>query len=226
VEKMRVLLADSHTLVRRGIKAILESCDDIEVVGEAVDGWEAVEKVKALRPDVVLMDVFLSGIDGIEATRRIVGQVPEASVIMLTTSDSEKDLLEALQSGAQGYVLKSVEPEQLISMLRGIRRGEAPLSPSLTKKLISFYVQRRRADGSAPLVENLTAREREVLAQVAKGATNREVAEALFISENTVKNHLRNIMEKLQAKNRAQAVASALELGLIEPAERVPGAKR
>lgn len=214
MSKLRILLVDDHALVRRGLKALLENYDDVEIVGEAADGVEALEKAKNLKPDVILMDVHMPRMDGIEATRNLREQMPETSVVMLTVSDDDQDLFEALRSGAQGYVLKAVEPEQLISMLRGLRRGETPISPSLTRRIISSYTS--RAVNRTGLVEELTPREREILAMVAQGATNKEVARALFISENTVKNHLRNIMGKLHAKNRAQAVVSALELGLID----------
>lgn len=214
MNKLRILLVDDHALVRRGFRVLLEQYEDVQVVGEAADGLEAVEKAKNLRPDVILMDVHMPRMDGIAATKQIREQVPEASVVMLTVSEEEQDFLEALRCGAQGYLVKAVEPEQLISMLRGLRRGEPPISPSLTRRIISSLTARPAA--RTGLVEDLTPRERKVLALVAQGATNKEVAAALYISENTVKNHLRNIMGKLHAKNRAQAVVSAMELGLLD----------
>lgn len=219
MNKLRILLADDHVLVRRGIKALLENYPDMEVVGEAVDGQEAVEMARQTKPDLVLMDVHMPHMDGIEATQRIRDQVPAAKVIMLSVSDDDEDLLQALRSGAQGYLLKNVEPDQLVQMLRGATRGEAPISPSLAKKIINGYARRGRVQAVGVAAEELTPREREVLALVARGATNKEIAETLFISENTVKNHLRNIMDKLHSKNRAQAVAYALEHGVIEAAE-------
>lgn len=219
MNRLRILLADDHTLVRRGVRALLESYEDMEVVGEAADGQEALDLARNLEPDLVLMDVHMPGTGGIEATRKIHDLVPETKVIMLTVSDDEDDLLESLRSGAQGYILKSVEPEQLAQMLRGAYHGEAPISPSLAKKIINGYARRGRIQTQAVASEELTPREREVLGLVARGSTNKEIAEVLFISENTVKNHLRNIMDKLHSKNRAQAVAYALEHGVIEPVE-------
>lgn len=218
MSRLRILLVDDHTLVRRGLRVLLESYAEIEVVGEASDGLEAVEKAKLLKPDLILMDCYLPRLDGVEATRRILSLLPQTKVIMLSVADDDDLLLEALRAGAQGYLLKNLEPEQLIQLLRGASRGEAPISPELAKKILSSYAQ-RELPKVQPAPEELTAREREVLALVARGATNREIARTLFISQNTVKNHIRNIMDKLRCKNRAQAVAYAIEHGVIAPPE-------
>ncbi|MGB9920444.1 MAG: response regulator [Moorellales bacterium] len=215
--KLRLLLADDQVLFRRGLRLFLEGCPDLEVVAEAGDGWEAVEKTARFRPDIVLMDLFMPRVGGIEATRMIAERYPETRVIILTVSEAEEDLFAAVRNGAQGYILKTVEPEQLTEMLRSAGRGEVPLSPALTRKLLQGCTRRMDSSARYRLLEGLTPRERQVLAYVAQGATNKEVARRLFISENTVKNHLRNIMEKLQVKNRAQAVALAVEHGLIGP---------
>jgi DNA-binding NarL/FixJ family response regulator len=217
--RLRVLLVDDHALFRAGIASLLASRDTVEVVGEAQDGREALEAARKLRPDIVLMDVHMPKVGGIEATRMIAAELPRVKVVMLTVSDQDKDLFEAVKSGAHGYLLKNLEPEELFDYLAGISRGEAPISRTMAAKILNEFASqaaRPRAPESAEPVELLTPREREVLKLVASGATNREIGTALTLTENTVKNHLRNILEKLHVENRTQAAAYALKKGLGE----------
>ncbi|MBC7342358.1 MAG: response regulator transcription factor [Clostridia bacterium] len=214
--KLRVLIADDHALVRKGLVALLAPSPEVEVVGEAQDGWEAVDKVRVLGPDVVLMDINMPGLNGIEATRRIREQSPQTRVIMLTVSDSDEELFQAIRAGAQGYLLKTVDPDQLLCFLRGLSRGEAPISPLMAGKMLDGLARGLLGTCQERGKESLTPREKEVLRWVALGASNREIAERMFISENTVKNHIRNILDKLHTKNRVQAAAYAMRHGLIE----------
>lgn len=214
--KLRVLIADDHALVRKGLIALLSPSSEVEVVGEAEDGWEAVAKAQSLDPDVVLMDVSMPGLNGIEATRKIREQSPQTRVIMLTVSDSDEDLFQAIRAGAQGYLLKTVDPDQLLNFLRGLSRGEAPISPLMAGKMLDGLARGMVGTCQDQDKETLTPREKEVLRWVALGASNREIAERMFISENTVKNHIRNILDKLHTKNRVQAAAYAMRHGLIE----------
>ncbi len=216
---LRILLVDDHALFRAGIASLLASRSTVEVVGEAQNGQEALEAARALKPDIVLMDVHMPGVDGIQATRMITTALPEVKVVMLTVSDQDRDLFEAIKSGAHGYLLKNLEPEELFDYLSGISRGEAPLSRVMAAKILNeFASQAARPKGAdAPeSSEALTPREKEVLKLVASGATNKEIATSLTLTENTVKNHLRNILEKLHLENRTQAAAYALKMGLTE----------
>ncbi|HEX9016233.1 MAG TPA: response regulator transcription factor [Chloroflexota bacterium] len=214
---LRVLLVDDHALFRAGIASLLASRPGVEVVGEAQNGREAVAAAQQLKPDIILMDLHMPGMDGIQATREISSELPQVKVVMLTVSDQDKDLFDAIKSGAHGYLLKNLEPEDLFQYLAGISRGEAPISRSMATRILSEYASQasrpREAERSEP-DEILTPREREVLALVAGGATNKEIAVALTLTENTVKNHLRNILEKLHLENRTQAAAYALKKGL------------
>ncbi len=216
---LRILLVDDHALFRAGIASLLAFRQDVEVVGQAENGQEALELARRLQPDLVLMDLHMPGMDGIEATRQIRSELPEVKVVMLTVSDQDRDLFEAIKNGAHGYLLKNLEPEELFEYLAGVSRGEAPISRIMATRLLSeFAAQASRAkepSASEPSGE-LTPREREVLKLVASGATNREIAVALTLTENTVKNHLRNILEKLHLENRVQAAAYALKMGLNE----------
>ncbi len=214
---LKVLLVDDHALFRAGIASLLASRGTVEVVGEAQDGGEAVEAARRLKPDIVLMDVHMPKVDGIQATRMITAELPEVKVVMLTVSDQDKDLFEAVKSGAHGYLLKNLEPEELFDYLAGISRGEAPISRSMATKILNEFASqagKARAPEATEPSEVLTPREREVLKLVASGATNKEIATALTLTENTVKNHLRNILEKLHLENRTQAAAYALKKGL------------
>ncbi len=218
---IKVLLVDDHILVRKGIAGLLKTQEDIEVVGQASDGAEALAKAGELTPDRVLMDINMPRADGLEATRRIVQEVPGTQVVLLTYSDSDRDLAEGIRRGARGYLLKDLEPEVLFSCLRDVYRGQMPISPALTGKLLEL-VSSRKAGPSKPSArwekprgKGLTPREKEVLRLVSQGTTNQEIARQLSISLNTVKNHLKRIMEKLGASNRAQAVAYALRENLL-----------
>jgi len=212
---IRVLLADDHALFRGGVASLLATESDFDVVGQAADGRQAVEMARELMPDVILMDISMPVMDGLEATRRIKAELPYVKIVILTISDGERSLFEAVKSGAQGYLLKMIEPQALCGTLRGVVRGEAPVSRVMAARLLEeFTRQARQTDPVAPAPE-LTVREREVLEQVTLGRSNKEIAAALAISENTVKNHLKNILEKLHLENRVQAATFALREGLV-----------
>jgi DNA-binding NarL/FixJ family response regulator len=218
---IRVLLADDQTLVRSGFRALLERADDIEVIGEAADGAEAVERARADRPDVVLMDIRMPGLDGLEAARRITADpsLESVRVVMLTTFELDEYVFEALHAGASGFLLKEVEPDELRDAVRVVARGEALLAPSVTRRLIQEFVAQpgRHRTPPARLAE-LTEREREVLGLVALGLSNQEIAERLVISPATAKTHVSRTMLKLHAHDRAQLVVIAYESGHV----RVP----
>ena len=218
----RVVIVDDHRLFRVGLKQLLES-RGFEVVGEAGDGAEAVQVVRKTRPDLVLMDLLMPGMGGLEATRLIKAEFPDLPVVVLTASEEEADLFEAVKSGAQGYLLKSYDPETVIRLLEGALEGQAALTPGLAAKILAEFSRQGgvRGEGKAEagLIEPLTAREREVLELVVAGASNKEIARRLYVSENTVKYHLKNILQKLHAHNRAQVVAFALKHGLVNPPE-------
>ena len=216
MEPMRVLLVDDHALFRKGLASLIGPLEDMEVVGEAGDGREALERARELMPDLILMDIQMPGWDGLKATRLIKEEMPYVKIVMLTVSDDDKDLFEAIKQGAQGYLLKNIEPEELFEMLRGVYRGEAPISGLTAARILDEFARLAEKETWVPSPgESLTPREREVLQLVAQGATNKEIASQLFIAENTVKNHLRNILAKLHLQNRAQATAYALREGLI-----------
>jgi DNA-binding NarL/FixJ family response regulator len=215
---IRVLLADDQTLVRSGFRVLLERADGIEVAGEASDGAEAVARARAERPDVVLMDIRMPGMDGLAATREIVADPALAGVrvIMLTTFDSDEYIFEALQAGAAGFLLKDVEPDDLRDAVRVVAGGEALLSPSVTRRLIAEFVsQPGRQRRPPPELDELTEREREVMALIAAGLTNDEIAAKLVISPATAKTHVSRILLKLGARDRAQLVVMAYESGLV-----------
>jgi DNA-binding NarL/FixJ family response regulator len=217
---IRVLLADDQTLVRSGFRALLERADDVKVIGEASDGAEAVERVRADRPDVVLMDIRMPGVDGLEATRRIVGDddLTSVRVIMLTTFELDEYVFEALHAGASGFLLKDVEPDELRNAVRVVARGEALLSPRITRRLIRKYVSQPGRHRSPPeSLDDLTARERQVLGLVAQGLSNHQIAEQLVISPATAKTHVSRTMMKLHAHDRAQLVVLAYETGFVRP---------
>jgi DNA-binding NarL/FixJ family response regulator len=213
VEKKRILLADDHILFRKGLAQLLNSQPDFLVIGEAGDGLEALEKARTLMPDLILMDVDMPRCDGREATRLIKAELPYVVIVILTVSDDEQDLFAAIKNGAQGYLLKKIDPTDLFEQLRGLARGEAALSRLMANKILREFARGEPAS-SRPTDGVLTDRERQVLQLVARGLTNREIAEALVIAENTVKNHLRNILTKLHLDNRVQAAAYALRQGL------------
>ena len=219
---IRVLLADDQTLVRSGFRALLERSDDIEVVGEAADGAAAIDLARTERPDVLLMDIRMPGVDGLEATRRITADetLAKARVIMLTTFELDEYVFEALHAGASGFLLKDVEPDELRAAVRIVAHGEALLSPSVTRRLIrEFVAQPGRHRPPPEQLDSLTEREREVLALVAEGLSNQEIAERLVISPATAKTHVSRTMLKLHAHDRAQLVVVAYETGLVRPVE-------
>ena len=215
-----VLIADDQALVRGGFRMILEAQRDLEVVGEAENGREAVEQTRLRKPDVVLMDVRMPGVDGIEATRQIVGGDAAVStrVLMLTTFDLDEYVYEALKAGAAGFLLKNTAPGELVEAIRSVARGDALLSPSITRRLIEEYVQRPRAGvAERPQLQDLTAREREVLVLIAGGRSNAEIADSLVLSEATVRTHVNRILTKLDLRDRTQAAVLAYETGLVTP---------
>jgi DNA-binding NarL/FixJ family response regulator len=212
---VRVLLADDHALFRAGIASLLKAWG-FDVVGEAADGIAALEETRRLRPDLVLMDIRMSGCNGLEATRLIKAEMPEVKIVMVTMSDDDSDLFEAIKSGAQGYLLKAMPEEEFSRTLTGIANDEAPLSRGLAAKILEEFARsspERQPNGAGS--DELTEREHEVLQLLAQGATNREIASTLWISENTVNFHVKNILMKLHLKNRAQAVAYAFRTGLV-----------
>jgi DNA-binding NarL/FixJ family response regulator len=216
---IRVVLADDQTLVRSGFRVLLERAGDVEVVGEAADGADALELVRAERPDVVLMDIRMPSVDGLEATRRIAADPALAAVrvVMLTTFDLDEYVFEALHAGAAGFLLKDVEPDDLRDAVRVVAAGDSLLAPSVTRRLISEFVSRpQERRPPPPELDDLTEREREVLGLVARGLTNDEIAARLVISPATAKTHVSRILLKLGARDRSQLVVIAYESGLVE----------
>ncbi len=215
MDKIRVLIADDHPMVRQGIRTFLEDNADIEVVAEATTGVEAVARTRELVPDIVLMDLKMPALDGVAATREIKALNPEVRVIALTAFDDDQLILAALQAGAAGYLLKEIDAEGLVNAIRAAARGETPLAPQVTQKLVET-VRQPHADENTKLA-SLSEREREILALLAQGLTNREIAARLAISDKTVKFHVSNILEKLQLSDRTQAALFAAKHGLIPP---------
>ncbi len=214
---IRVLLADDQELVRSGFRLILDLTEGIEVVGEAADGREAVRLAKELQPDVVLMDVRMPELDGIEATRRLRQAGAEARVLVLTTFDLDEYVYEAMRAGASGFLLKDAPREQLVTAVLTVARGEALLAPAITQRLIERFVGRPSPDQAAPALAELSARELEVLRLLARGLSNAEIAAELIIGEATVKTHVARILRKLDLRDRIQAVVFAYETGIVEP---------
>jgi DNA-binding NarL/FixJ family response regulator len=217
---IRVLIVDDQSLVRAGFRMILEAEQGVEIVGEAADGAEAVEAARSLEPDVILMDVRMPNVDGLEATRRLLeGRDEGPRVLILTTFDLDEYVYEALRAGASGFLLKDTPPEQLVDAIRVVASGEALLAPAITRRVIEEFVRRppdsvRRSD---PALEELTARELEMLTYVARGLSNAEIAKAAFVSETTVKTHVAHILMKLHLRDRVQAVVFAYENGVVAP---------
>ena len=221
-DAIRVLIVDDHALFRRGLIQVLLFEDGIEVVGEGEDGEDAIRKAEELAPDVVLMDVRMPHTSGIQACQTIKALVPSTKIIMLTMSDEESDLYEAVKAGANGYLLKDVPGEEIADGVRAVYHGDSLISPSMASKLLAEFAQMSRRQGDRPSAvgaPRLTDRELEVLRLVARGMANKEIAHELFISENTVKNHVRNILEKLQLHSRMEAAMYAVRENLLEPGE-------
>ncbi len=215
---IRLLLADDQQLVRAGFRMLLKSEPDFEVVGEASDGLQAVSAAGRLKPDVVLMDIRMPNVDGIEATRRIVASGSEAKVLIVTTFDLDEYVYEALRAGASGFLLKDAPKEQLIEAIEVVARGEALLAPSVTRRLIHEFAQRPIPKHRPDALEALTERELEVLQLLARGMSNKEIAEELVVGETTVKTHVAHLLMKLDLRDRVQAVVLAYETGLVRPA--------
>ena len=218
---IRILLADDQAMVRTGLRMILEAQSDLAVVGEAADGSEAVEQARRLRPDVVLMDVRMPGLDGLEATRRLAGAGVEQGtrVIVLTTFDVDEYVVEALRAGASGFLLKDAPADVLLDGIRAVASGDALLAPSVTRRLIDRFVAsypRLDARVEADLA-TLTDRERQVLTLMARGLSNEEIGERLYVSESTVKTHVSSVLSKLHLRDRVQAVVLAYEAGIVRP---------
>jgi DNA-binding NarL/FixJ family response regulator len=220
---IRVLVADDHALMRDGLRAILDAQEDIEVVGEAEDGVMAVDEAIRLRPDVVIMDIRMPRLDGIEATKRLCGQSERGPrVLVLTTFDMDEYVYEALRAGADGFMLKDTPPSQLAEAVRTIARGEALLAPAVTSRLIERYVSRPpSATVKRERFAELTDRELEVLQLLTRGLSNVEIGAQLFLSEATVKTHVTRVLSKLGVRDRVQAVVLAYESGLVQPGEQV-----
>jgi DNA-binding NarL/FixJ family response regulator len=216
VDRLRVLLADDHALFREGLAGIISGQPDMEVVGEAGDGLEALVKARSLLPDLILMDIGMPGSDGLEATRTIKRELPATTIVILTVSEDEEKLFEAIKSGAQGYLLKNSHSTEILGLLRGAVRGEAAITPSLAGRMLEEF---RRLSGAEPIEESdpasLTRREHEVLGLVATGATDKEIGQDLTLSIHTVKSHMRNILAKLHVSSRRDAARIARRKGLL-----------
>jgi DNA-binding NarL/FixJ family response regulator len=213
VEPTRVLIADDHTLFREGLRALLNSVPDTEVIGEAATGDEAIAQAGELQPDVVLMDIQMPGVNGIEATRRILHTSPHIGVIVVTMFEDDDSVFAAMRAGARGYVLKGADQVEMLRVIRAVARGEALFGPSIAKRLMDFFATPRPAV-PAQVFPDLTDREREVLELIAQGHNNTEIAARLILSPKTVRNHVSNVFSKLQVADRAQAIIRAREAGL------------
>ena len=216
---IRVLVADDQALVRSGFRLILEAREDIEVVGEAENGAKAVELALRLDPDVILMDVRMPGVDGVEATRRLTEAGSRARVVILTTFDLDEYVHDAIRAGASGFLLKDVQPAQLVDAVRVVADGEALLAPTVTRRLLDRFARTLPDEKPPPALETLTARELEILRLVAGGLSNAEIADQLVVTEATVKTHVSSVLRKLHLRDRVQAVVFAYEAGLVAPGE-------
>jgi len=217
-ETLRVMVVDDHALFRRGLQMVLQGEPDLDLVGEASDGAEAVERSQELMPDVILMDVRMPKRSGIEATTQIKDLLPHVKILMLTISDEEADLYDAIKAGASGYLLKEIPIEEVADAIRSVWAGQSRISPSMASKLLNEFAAMTKVSADRPQIPapRLTDREMEVLKLVAKGKNNRDIAKDLYISENTVKNHIRNILEKLHLHSRMEAVVYAVREKLLE----------
>jgi DNA-binding NarL/FixJ family response regulator len=216
---IRVLLADDQTLVRDGFRSIVEREPDIEVVGEAIDGRVAIECARALRPDVVLMDIRMPVLDGLAATRRLLADLDAPRVLILTTFDANEYVYEALTAGASGFLLKDVRAGELTEAIRTVAAGDSLLSPAITRRLIEQYVRRPPPGEHPTVLAELTSRELDVLKLLARGLSNAEIAAQLYLGTSTIKSHVNRILSKLDRRDRVQAVVLAYESGLIQPGD-------
>jgi DNA-binding NarL/FixJ family response regulator len=218
---IRILIADDQALVRAGFKMILDAEEDLDVIGEATDGAQAVELARRLKPDVVLMDIRMPELDGIEATRRVLAQAGDHAVrvLMLTTFDLNEYVYEALRAGASGFLLKDAPADQLVTAIRVVAAGDALLAPSVTRRLIEEFARRPLANARPAALEALSPRELEVLRLVARGLSNAEIATELYVGDATVKTHVSRILQKLSLRDRVQAVVLAYESGLLQPGD-------
>jgi len=217
--RIKVLVVDDHALYRRGVTAELANQEGLEVVGEASDGLEAVQKAEEIVPDVIVMDLNMPRCSGLEATQALHTKMPQVNILVLTISENESDLFAAVKFGARGYILKSSEPEELVQAIFRVAQGEVIISPLMASKLLAEFKNLTVGVERKPIEKenaDLSPREEDVLQLVARGAPNKEIADSLFISENTVKTHLRSIMEKLHLANRSQAAAYAVKRGLVQ----------
>lgn len=213
----RVVLADDHPLFRDGVASLLRA-RGFEIVGEAGNGREALDLIRRTQPDLVLMDIHMPELDGLTATRVLTSELPQVRIVVLTVSDDDDDVFEAIKSGAQGYLLKSTDTRSFFDLIEGAARGETPLSSRLASRLLREFAKHMKKETSDPTAEDaLSEREKEVLTLAAEGLTNREIAARINLSENTIKYHFKNILEKLHLRNRAQAVVYAVQSGLLKP---------
>lgn len=216
MKPLRILLVDDHALFRKGVAALIAIKKEFKVVGEAGDGQEAVRCARETQPDIVLMDINMPNCNGLEVIKAIKQELPQVRVVMLTVSDSDRDLFAAIRNGADGYLLKNLKPERLFEMLEGMRQGESPISESLTTRVLGELRQRENSDnGASAKKDGLTERDLQVLECVVRGETNRAIAQTLCISENTVKLHLHNILSRLHVENRTEAAMTAVRDGLV-----------
>lgn len=221
MERISVLLADDHALFRDGLVSLLSLQDDIDVVGVANDGQEALEKARELVPDLILMDIKMPRLNGLEATRLIKEEMPHVRIVMLTVSEDDHDLFGAVKNGAEGYLLKTLNAQELIDLLKGVFQGEAPISRTMARKILGEFALQSKKSGPAAMDRaDLTRREIEVLQLVSDGAPDKEIASRLCISQRTVKNHMHNILDKLHLQNRVQAATYALRQGLIQQSQQ------
>jgi DNA-binding NarL/FixJ family response regulator len=216
-ERVRVVLVDDDDLMRAGLRSMLSSDDAIDVVGDAGDGREAIEEIRRLQPDVVLMDIRMPNVDGISATREVLSAFPEVKVVVLTTFEQDDYIFDSLNAGASGFLLKRTKPEELIDAIHTVAEGDALLSPSVTRRVVDRMAVQPVPVSAGRRLDQLTPRELEVLELVAQGLSNREIAEAFFIEESTVKTHVKRVLMKLQLRDRVQAVILAYETGLVRP---------
>jgi len=215
MKNIKVVIADDHTILRQGIKSLLDSQEGIEVMGEAKDGREAIKIIEELLPDVILMDIAMPGLNGLEATRRIKKKFPKIKVLVLTMYTHEEYIFQILNAGADGYLVKETAFQDLISAINAVYKGEAFMSPSISKKVINTYMQRARGEEDE-VCDTLTTREREILQLIAEGNTNKKIAEALFISPKTVETHRTHIMDKLNIHDRIGLVKYAIRKGMVD----------